>query len=110
MESVSSILMFLQDYLVPIIFALGLISFIYGYVNSFMLGRGDIGHPHLLRSLMFFTVALICYGILAFILWSFSFYSTFKEEQGNTPSRPGVEVDRGRSLLPTPNAPTGNTQ
>lgn len=102
MESVVGILQFLQDYVVTFVFALGVISFLYGYVNSFILSRPDIGHAHLLRALVFFVMALVLFGILAFLQWTLSFYSAVREEQERLP---GAEIERDRSFLPAPNVP-----
>lgn len=102
-----SVFVFLQQYIIPIIFAIGVICFLYGVVNSFMIERPDVGHPFLLRSFVLFSIALLAYGALSIFTWLMSIDYTPDPDDSNLPNT-GAEFERGRSLLPTPNAPSGN--
>lgn len=102
-----SIFIFLQQYIVPIVFAIGVICFLYGAINSFLLDRGDLGHPFLLRSLMLFTVSIIIYLILSACIVLVS--TDFTNNQTGTDTNTfGAEFERKGSVLPTPNTPRRN--
>ena len=106
MSGIIAVVVFLQQYVIPILFALGVIFFLYGFINSFMVGRPDIGQPHMIRSVFLFGIALILYGMLAFIGMVFTYDGPSDLDRENTEF--GAEVREGRSVLPTPNVPSGN--
>lgn len=103
------IFLFLQQYIVPIIFAIGVIFFLYGFVNSFMLERPDVGHATLLHSCALLAAALLLHGVLVFLIWVLSpgAWSGFSTPPSSE-NIPGASVDHERSVLPVPNAPRGN--
>lgn len=109
--SILSVFLFLQQFVVPVVFAIGVIFFLYGLVNSFWLERPDLGHPALIRAMLFFVVSLVIYGAVVLLLWLVGAYETGLQDRSNgTNSGFGADVDRGRSVLPTPNAPQGNEE
>ena len=58
------------------------------------------------RSVFLFGIALIVYGMLAFIGMVFTYDGSSDVDIGNTEF--GGEVREERSVLPTPNVPYGN--
>lgn len=100
------IILFLQQFIVPAVFAIGVIFFLYGVANSFWLGRPDLGHPALLRAMLFFIISLLLFGVLAFLLWLAGGYAEWSADREEDDF--GAEVERRRSTLPTPNAPSAN--
>ena len=105
LEGTIGVIVFLQQYVIPVVFALGVIFFLYGFINSFLVGRPDIGQPHLIRSIFLFGIALVVYGALACLGLMLSSGGS-EVEMGDTEF--GGRVDRDRSVLPVPNVPSGN--
>ncbi|MEX0917795.1 MAG: hypothetical protein WDZ93_01430 [Candidatus Paceibacterota bacterium] len=103
-----SVVLFLQDYLVPGMFAIGAIFFLFGIVNSFMLDRPDLGQPNIVRAVFFFGIAIFLYLALAFLgmLMTRGWDETNEEYFGDAEF--GAEVNQQRSILPTPNVPSRN--
>lgn len=98
-EAISATLIFIQQYVITAVYAIGVIFFLYGIVNSFMLGRADLGHPYLLRSFVVFIFALLLYGATALLLW----FGTLDVPANPIPRQESDE--RTPSVLPTPNVP-----
>lgn len=106
------IYIFLQKYLVPFLFAIGLIYFLYGLIEYFIIGKGgdesrsEHGRELFLKSIAWFVLALLVFAIVAFFGW----VSTVKFEPGSvtTPTMPtgGANVEDRESILEVPNAPT----
>lgn len=116
-EGIFSILSFLETYLIPIVFAVGVIFFIYGFIVYFILGAPsgdtdaiDRGRQHVLRACVFFFAALLAQGVVVGLYWLMTELSTAFEtetrtdEQGETRA-PGVEVETGEDILRVPNVP-----
>ncbi len=103
---------FLQKYLVPLLFAIGLIYLIYGLIEYFIIGKGgdegrsEHGRELFLKSIAWFVLALIVFAIVGFFGW----LSTVKFDPGNftTPTMPtgGANVGDKESILEVPNTPT----
>lgn len=106
------IYIFLQKYLVPFLFAIGLIYFLYGLIEYFIIGKGgdesrsEHGRELFLKSIAWFVLVLLVFAIVAFFGW----VSTVKFEPGSvtTPTMPtgGANVEERESILEVPNAPT----
>lgn len=108
-EGLVTFLSFLEVYVVPIIFAIGVILFFYGFINSFLIDRPDVGHPNMLHACFTFTLALIAYAIVGGLQWLMtSPFSVPSLETERERGEYGAEVNREGSLLPVPNAPRGN--
>lgn len=107
-EGVMSFFTALQTLVIPIIFAIGVIFFIYGAVMYFVLGApsmdteaAETGRRNILHSCLLFTVALGAYLVIAVAGWLLS----VSPLSPPTPGSVGAEIERERDILPTPNAP-----
>lgn len=104
------ILVFLDKYLIPLFFAIGLLYFIYGVIEYFIIGiEGDEERLHngrelFLRSIGWFVVSLILYGVFAVISWVSNF--SFEPSGGVPAPSGGAEVERREELLEVPNVPS----
>ncbi|MCB9818643.1 hypothetical protein H6788_00470 [Candidatus Nomurabacteria bacterium] len=103
---------FLQKYLVPLLFAIGLIYFIYGLIEYFIIGKGgdesrsEHGRELFLKSIAWFVLALLVYAIVAFFGWISTV--SFNPGSVNTPTMPrgGANLEQRESILEVPNTPT----
>lgn len=103
---------FLQKYLVPFLFAIGLIYFLYGLIEYFIIGKGgdegraEHGRELFLQSIVWFVLALIVFAVVA--LFGFLSTVTFNPGSVTTPTMPtgGANVEERESILEVPNAPT----
>ena len=108
------IYIFLHQYLAPFLFVIGLLFFVYGCIEYFIIGlggdeeRAQHGRELLLRSISWFVVAIAIYLIVASFGW---FGSFLKDTSGSglTP-RAGVNLERDQGTLTVPNAPRGNEE
>lgn len=71
----------MQQYIVPFIFAIGLIFFIYGLVHYFILGPGDegtreAGRIDFIKAFVWFAGGLALYGVVALIASFFAWTSS----------------------------------
>lgn len=106
---------FLQKYLVPLIFVIGLMNLIYGLIEYFVAGRtgGDEGRAqngrlYLLRSLSWFFVGLVVYSVIAFFGWLGSGALNNIKSNDNSTGNAGVEFNGRTNTLGVPNVPRGN--
>lgn len=100
---------FLQKYLVPFLFSIGLFYFIYGVVEYFIIGKGgdegrmQNGRGLFLKAIAWFVIAMIVHVIVLAIGWVAA-VSTF------SPSAPrggaDVEIRENPNVLEVPNVPT----
>lgn len=109
-ESITIALLFLQNYILPAAFAIGVIFFIYGFVNSFMVDRPEVGHPSIVNSFAIFAATLIAYGAVLFFMWVIAFSATLSSEDLRDGSGidAGADIDRGNSFLQVPDVPRAN--
>ncbi|MCA9366222.1 hypothetical protein KC722_01445 [Candidatus Kaiserbacteria bacterium] len=102
----------LQKYLVPFIFAIGLIYFVYGFITYFIIGHkgGDEGEMQkgraaLAKSFVFLLVAIVVQVAVVFIgyIGSALLEGTARGSSSNSPS-----VSEQRDILDVPNVPRTN--
>ena len=112
---------FLFKYLSPLLFVIGLMYFVYGCIEYFVVGlggdeeRAQNGRNAFLRSINWFVVALLVYGVISTLAWLSGFPNpvtdTGREEEPRV--RPGdeggegggLDVKREQNVLPVPNVP-----
>jgi len=92
----------MQQYIVPFIFAIGLIFLIYGIIQYFIIGPGEEpvredGRINFIKAFVWFVGGLVLYSIVA-LLMSFFAWTSSIEIDGNEETR----------LQNVPNAPTRN--
>ena len=107
------IYIFLHQYLAPFLFVIGLLFFVYGCIEYFIIGlggdegRAQHGKELLLRSISWFVIAIFVYLAIVFL----GYIGTLAKETTNS-LRPdggaGVELRRESKSLGVPNAPRGN--
>lgn len=105
MTGILAVLVFIQQYVVPVLFALGIVSFFYGAIHSFVLDVSEIGNPELVRSMAIFIIGLIVYGAVAGLIMMTTGFTSSSGSDGSSNDRRGVDVERERSVLPVPNVP-----
>lgn len=71
MSGIITVLVFVQTYVLPILFAIGLIFLIYGVVHSFVLDRSMIGHPWIVRSVVVLLFSTLLAAVVVFLLFLF---------------------------------------
>lgn len=106
------IYIFLHKYLAPFLFVIGLLFFIYGCIEYFIIGlggdeeRAQHGRELLLRSISWFVVAIIVYIIIASLGW----LGSFAKDSGGSLQTPraGVNVEQNERTLTVPNVPREN--
>ena len=88
-----------QQYIVPFLFAIGLVFFIYAIVKYFILGPGEEpvredGREYFIKANVWFFAGLVVYFVMAIIIWFFTFVGS-------------ATVDRGEETRtqPVPNTP-----
>ena len=95
---------FVEFYLTPFLFAVGLLLFVYGIINYFIIGPGyeeerrEIGRQSLLWATFLFALGLVLYGVAS---WLFDVTQTFDD-------RVDVEVREEQGVLPIPDVPRRN--
>ena len=96
------VLGFVEFYVSPFIFAIGLVFLVSGVVNYFIIGPGfeegrkEKGRGALLWAALLFLLGLIIFGISH---WLFGFVSELQESGG-------VDVEDRTGVLRVPNAPS----
>lgn len=111
MSTFALIYIFLQKYLVPFLFAVGLFYFVYGAVEYFIIGKGgdegraQHGRELFLKSIAWFVIALLVYSLVAFFGWLSTFTLNTNVPRPGAPQG-GVNVEREDAVLPVPNVPT----
>ncbi len=104
------LMIFLTKYLVPLVFAIGLIYFLYGVIEYFVIGAGgdeeraEHGRDLFLKSIVWLILALVAQTIVLLLGWVSSLSLSLP---GNT----GVDGDGGitprsnESILEVPDVP-----
>lgn len=94
----------LVKYAIPFLFAIGLIHFLYGAINYFIIGPGEEpvkeeGRIQILWAFILFSVGILIYACVAAFVWV-----------GGVVSNVGQGVDSGEELRIqlVPNVPTEN--
>lgn len=97
---------FLNKYLVPLLFAIGLMYLLYGLIKYFIISEAEHGRELFLKSIAWFVLGLLAFALVAFFGWISTV--TFNSGSVTTPTMPtgGVNVDERESILEVPNAPT----
>lgn len=111
MAFLSLIYIFLDKYLVPFFFAIGLFYFVYGVIEYFIIGAGgdeeraEHGRELFLKSIAWFALALLIFVFVSVLGW----LSTLSFSPGGVDGpRGGVgaDVDREQEVLEVPNVPS----
>mgnify|MGYP006929324231 CR=1 FL=1 len=99
--------------------------FIYGCIEYFVVGHGgdegraQNGRNALLKSITWFTIALLVYGVISLIGWLGSLPERVQEQSsgvgvprpiGSGSGDGNVNVNRSDALLGVPNVPRGNDE
>jgi len=92
---------FVEFYLIPFLFAVGLFYFLNGFINYFLIGPGyeedrrEMGRQSLLWATLLFAIGLILFGLSG---WFQSIGAQFDED---------IDVELGSSpdVVPIPNVP-----
>ncbi len=93
---------FLQQYLVPFIFAVGLIFLIYGIIQYFILGPGEEptredGRQHFIKAFVWFLAGVLLYLVVVVLVWFVTFVAQF-----------AVDGQSEQRLQNVPNTPDRN--
>jgi|SRR5690606_18618831 len=111
MDFLSLIYIFLDKYLVPFLFAIGLFYFVYGIIEYFIIGAGgdeersEHGRELFLKSIAWFVLALLFYALVSMLGWLSNL--SFSPGAVNGPSGgAGVDLDRDKDVLQVPNVPS----
>lgn len=92
---------FVEFYLAPFIFAVGLVLFLYGVINYFIIGPGyDEERREMGRQLLLWTLFLFLLGLILYLVASWLFDLSQKIDE-----RVDVESERSVNILSVPNAP-----
>lgn len=110
MSTFALIYIFFQKYAIPFIFAIGLLYFLYGCIEYFIIGKGgdeersQHGRELFLKSIAWLSLALLLFAIVALIGW----LGTLSFTAPTSPTSPqgGVNVNQNDRLLEVPNVPT----
>jgi hypothetical protein len=112
-EVFSLLYIFLSKYLSPFLFVIGLIYLVYGSIEYFVVGlggdegRAQNGRNLLLKSISWFTLAILVYAAIAFFGWLGSLAVSTLDEAGGKSSG-DVNINRNEEILTVPNVPRGN--
>lgn len=100
---------FLQKYLVPFLFSIGLFYFVYGIIEYFLIGKGgdegrmQNGRELFLKAIAWFVIAMIAHVIVLAIGW----IATLGPFSPSVPRGDGgVEIKENTNVLEVPNVPT----
>lgn len=110
----TGIFFFFEQILVPFIFAIGLIYYIYGIIEYFFIGKeGDEeklehGRELLLKASYYLFLSLIIYGVVLLAGWVSNNFAAMSETVREGGGGVKVEHERGKSYLPVPNLPNVN--
>lgn len=90
---------FILDYIVPFIFAIGLIFFIYAVIRYFIQGPGDesareAGRIDFIKALVWFVAGLLLYGVVVGLISLVGWFTAV-----------GVTTDSETRLQNVPNTP-----
>lgn len=101
-----------SKYLIPGIFAIGLIVFVYGVIEYFIIGEGgdeeraEHGRELFVKAASLFIIGMIAFGVLSLFSWIGGVIKG--NDSGGSVSLPGVRVEDRQDVLPVPNVPRGN--
>lgn len=111
MDFVVAVYVLLQKYLIPAIFVIGILYYLYGIINYFILPYANKGKVNFLVATLWFVAGLLIYGVVTFFGATSAWFSSLGEQNGSSgfPSA-GVEIEKERALLPVPNPPTSNPE
>ncbi|OGG41631.1 hypothetical protein A2837_00600 [Candidatus Kaiserbacteria bacterium RIFCSPHIGHO2_01_FULL_46_22] len=108
------LMVFLTKYLVPFLFAIGLIHFLYGVIEYFIVGQGgdeeraEHGRDLFLKSIVWIVLALLVHFLVLLIGW-IGTVSLRPDSDSNSPNS-GITPRVNESILQVPNAPSRQDQ
>lgn len=103
------LMIFFTKYLVPFVFAVGLIYFLYGVIEYFIIGlggdeeRAEHGRDLFLKSIAWLVLALILQTLVLLLGWVSTF--TLGSLRGSTDGGTDVTPAARESILEVPNVP-----
>lgn len=101
-------MIFLTKYLVPLVFVIGLIYFLYGVIEYFIIGiggdeeRAEHGRDLFLKSIAWLVLSLILQTVVLLLGWLSTFSLSLP---GNTDGGGGVTPRMNESILEVPDVP-----
>ncbi len=96
------IYVFLHQYLVPLLFVVGLMYLIYGVIQYHIQGNNfSDGREFILKSILWFAAGLIVYSVIALIGWLGTFTTNT-----NISTDSDANVNQTEGILKVPNVPT----
>lgn len=104
----SLLLVFLSKYLIPGLFVIGLLYFLYGAIEYFIVGKGgdegraQHGRELFLKSIGWFALGLVAHLVVVLLSW----LGTISLEAPSAPSGGGSVRPEPTGVLEIPNAPT----
>lgn len=114
MDFLIAVYILLEKYLVPVVFVIGILYYLYGVINFFILSDTDKlekGRRCFLAASLWFFAGLLIYGVVTLFGMTSLWLASFDEEGGGGASSDrsvGVELEEESAVLPVPNAPTRN--
>lgn len=114
------VVVLIEQYFVPFLFAIGFIFIIYGIVFYFIMGfesdKRAEGRLYFIKANVWFFFGLVTYLVLAFLVWTFTSIGGWfdangeSEVDGDGDGTTGLDVDliEEKDVLPLPNVPTIN--
>jgi|GEM_PF-1703346 len=104
------LMVFLTKYLVPFLFAIGLIYFLYGIVEYFIIGEGgdeeraEHGRDLFLKSIVWILLALAVHFLVLLLGWIGTL--SLRPDLNSPNSGSGVTPRVNEGILQVPNAPS----
>ena len=109
MSVLALVVIFFEKYAVPFLFVIGLLYFLYGVIEYFIIGKGgdeersQHGRELFLQSIAWFTLSLILLAFVSLLTWISNLsFSTPRDSNVDG----GADFDREERILPVPNVPT----
>lgn len=107
---------FLQKWLVPFLFAIGLIFFVYGFIVYYIIGhksgdedRMEHGRHNLLKAFVLLSVALFIYLAVFLIGWiGTALTSSTGSIDGDGSANGSPRIEQDRDILKVPDVPRRN--
>jgi len=111
MSTFALIYIFFQKYIIPLTFVIGLLYFIYGVIEYFIIGKnGDEGRSQhgrelFLKSISWFVISLFLFALVSFIGWMGTVSFTPPSGTVAPGAGGGVNVESNQGVLQVPNVP-----
>lgn len=106
----SLLLLIIGSYLVPFLFVIGLIHFIYGFIEYYIVGKGadegraQHGREILLKAITWLSIAILAQLVLILLTWISTL--SLPDIDTETPHTNSNGIEKKESILKVPNVPT----